>query len=198
MTPAPDQLEVAARAIMLDAGCGCSYGPERVRVFCDDPRLPDNIRVEKCCCKSAARAALTAAGPPPWRVVAGHYIYEGENCVGWVNPAELAAQAVADHNEVEALRAEVEKRIASQESEAKSLWKTIDHVTAERDTLARDNKTLAALVEQMVEALNQWNRAFGNVGEQTSLHVWNGRLRAARDNANAVLDAYRKYKESGQ
>lgn len=41
--------------------------------------------------------------------------------------------------------------------------------------------------EALVEALAEFIEAFGNRGESTSLHVWDQRLKAARDKARAAL-----------
>jgi hypothetical protein len=50
--------EKVARAIMEDDGCGLTY--ECQRVFCDDSRLPADVRHSKCACNSGADAALSA------------------------------------------------------------------------------------------------------------------------------------------
>lgn len=63
-TSAQDEISEAlvqkcALAAAIACECGCTI--EGVRMLCNDPRVPDQIRTETCDCITGTRAALKAA-----------------------------------------------------------------------------------------------------------------------------------------
>lgn len=58
----PERILAAQKAVRHGNVCGAMVGDRGV--FCDDPRLPDEIRQLDCDCKATGLAALTAALQP--------------------------------------------------------------------------------------------------------------------------------------
>ncbi len=54
-------IELAAKAIMTEQGCGLTVYGEHV--LCDHPDAPDDCRQDDCSCRASARAVLATLAP---------------------------------------------------------------------------------------------------------------------------------------